>query len=311
MREHFGKEMPTLSEMFRSNPRAVLTHYAWNWSLAPNGLQALLFNSVMGKQLPADVRVPRLPRTVLLLCLIVVGCWSGAVVVLVRNWRYWWQTWLAPRGLTWIGMLAVVTGVPLIISNVHPRPAYLFGLGVFLMTATGMALFILSRRFWLTSPLSRWVQPVAAAVLLMIGPQYYLTDTRASRPLFDVLKRLQPLGDVLRSPSTVFQGGAYAQAAWAYLGWGRCRCFDNDLMLHGWPAGVSLEKFLASKRVNVLYLDEQILGWIYQLRSREVQSFLGDAPPAGWRSLASGDSPGNHWRLYQLSATTRVASRKP
>jgi hypothetical protein len=83
------------------------------------------------------------------------------------------------------------------------------------------------------------------------------------------------------------------------------------VMLRDWPAEVPLEKFLASNRGNVLYLDERILGWIYQHRAREAQSFLGDAPPAGWRYLASGDGPGDRWRLYQLVATPQVVSGKP
>jgi len=39
---------PSLAEMFRSNPVAVLQHFWWNLSLTPSGIQILLFNASAG-----------------------------------------------------------------------------------------------------------------------------------------------------------------------------------------------------------------------------------------------------------------------
>jgi hypothetical protein len=227
------------------------------------------------------------------------------MVALARNWRFWWRTWLEPRAPVWVGMLAVAAAAPLIISNVHPRPSYLFGLGVFLMAGTGMSVFILTRRFWLTWPVSGWIQPVLAAVVLPAAPSFYLTGPLPQRPLYTLLRRMEPFTDVLQSPATVFVAGDYGEAVSIYVGRGKCRYLDNGTLTNDWPAGMPLQQVLTKAGVNALYLDNRILGWMEHERAREAQAFLGETPPAGWRRLGGGDIPGDRWRMYQLVPAAR------
>src|SRR5262249_12147509 len=45
MASTFGAETPSLAQMLRRNPRAVLRHFWWNVTLIPSGLELLLFNA--------------------------------------------------------------------------------------------------------------------------------------------------------------------------------------------------------------------------------------------------------------------------
>ena len=67
MRDQFGKELPSLVEMVRANPRAVAEHVLWNFRLVPNGLQVLLFNAAWGERNPDYAPVQTRSRPALVL----------------------------------------------------------------------------------------------------------------------------------------------------------------------------------------------------------------------------------------------------
>ena len=64
----FGAPLPTLGQMARANPQAVLGHFGWNLLLVPAGLQLALFNGTWGGPNPDFVPLehPDDPMAVLL-----------------------------------------------------------------------------------------------------------------------------------------------------------------------------------------------------------------------------------------------------
>jgi len=142
-RQTFGRPDPTITDMLVHNPRATLEHFAWNFRLAPAGLQVLLFNATSFHDDPdyAPVNIDpdmAVPLSLSALALVFVG-----LVVLVVRWRYWWDYWLRDRAWGWAAMLAVAVTVLFIIPTQRPRPSYLFSFSVLLMTIVGMSLFII------------------------------------------------------------------------------------------------------------------------------------------------------------------------
>src|SRR5262249_12385571 len=107
MQSQFGKQLPTLSEMLRSNPRAVFDHFLWNIRLAPNGIQVLLFNATWGTinpdyiaYIPLEYRSPTaLALSSITGCTILFG-----LILLYRERQRWWSIWLHERALGWLAM---------------------------------------------------------------------------------------------------------------------------------------------------------------------------------------------------------------
>ena len=70
MEQTFGEPSPTLGQMVKSNPRAVIEHFGWNLSLVPAGLELLLLNVTSGANnpdyVPAAVK-PIVPRIAFLM----------------------------------------------------------------------------------------------------------------------------------------------------------------------------------------------------------------------------------------------------
>jgi hypothetical protein len=170
MEEVFGAGQPTLKEMIEANPRAVAEHFWWNLSLAPAGLELLLFNVIGGGSNPDyahAMTVPILPH-VLLLILVCVGLFASYRVLSGQK-----PEQLAARSLIIAAAPVLVAAVLMAIAIIltqRPRPSYLLGFGVL---ATWLWLVLLGslipslRRFDNTPfPL------VILAVLIVVVPSY-------------------------------------------------------------------------------------------------------------------------------------------
>ena len=91
MGSHFGQRLPSLSEMLQRNPAAVLEHFLWNLSLAPNGLQVSLFNATSGTINPDYAPVQFESPTALILSIITSFILLVGLFLLYRERHYWWR----------------------------------------------------------------------------------------------------------------------------------------------------------------------------------------------------------------------------
>jgi hypothetical protein len=307
MAEQFGAEEVSLAQMLRSNPRAVFEHFAWNWRLTPNGLQVLLFNATAGTNNPDYIAVKVGRRWVLIPCVLVLSLWVAGLVMLIRRWRFWWRAWLKRRAMIWAGMFAVAACAPIIITTMRPRPSFLLGLGIPLMAGTGMSVFILTRHLRLAPRISQWL-PAMMIGLLWIVPTYVARTAAPPRqPVLSLIQRMSPYADLLQSRETVLVQGPYSWEIRAYVGKGLCWAHDYLVLTRDWPVGTPLERFLEEGGVNALYLDDSILDWLERGRPTDAVAFLQEEPPAGWRLLGHGNSPGDRWRMYHRP-TPRIGS---
>lgn len=293
---HFGAERLSLSQMLVRNPRAVLEHFWWNWTLAPNGFQVLLFNATSGSVNPDYAAVCIHSGRAAALTALLLSCWLAGLVALVWDWRFWWEAWLQPRAWGWLGMFAVAAVAIPVITTQRPRPSYLFGLSVFIMAATAMCFWMITYRWRWSRPLSRCL-PLAMVTLIILVPPYFQPMAgRSYRPLRELVGRLQSF-DVAPAEGAVPLLGDYASELAAYV-WKKRTVLNYDILRTSWPAGMRLEQLLAERQVDLLYLNESMLEHLESEHGQDGAAFVSALPPAGWRLLGHGDIPGDRWRYF-------------
>jgi len=298
MQSTFGHPMPSLVEMVRRNPLAVLQHFWWNLTLAPSGIQLLLFNASSGTVNPDYFPAPLRSRRALALSLVTGSILALGLVLLYRDRRFWWEHWLKDRALGWLAMLSVVAVAALIIPTQRPRPAYLFGQGLVLMAVTGMCVFAISRRWPIVRNPSRWL-PIIMVALLLIMPDHY-RDHRGPRPLLALYERLAPFGSAFNRPDTVFVVSGYVIEIHDYVGH---NYFTSPLVnfdyaiLDKAPADRPLPSFLDQQGVNLFYIDETL--WRRLSANPMHRSFLSSPESARWTILASRDTATGTWMLLE------------
>lgn len=298
MASTFGAPMPSLGEMFRRNPVATLQHFWWNITLAPSGIQLLLFNASAGAVNPDYFPVALHSRRALALSLLTGGILALGLFLLLRDRRWWWEHWLKDRALGWLAMLCVVAVAGLSIPTQRPRPAYLFCQGIVLMALTGMSVFVISRRWPVVQTLSRWL-PVVMVASLALVPSHY-RDEDGARPLLTLYRRLAPFEAVFNRPETLFVVSAYPIEVHDYVGH---NYFTSPLVnadyaiLDKAPADLSLQSFLEERGINLFYVDEE--------RRRKLsadpahRSFLTSPESAGWKVLGGHGTASGAWMLLQ------------
>jgi hypothetical protein len=298
MASTFGTPMPSLGEMLRRNPVATLQHFWWNITLAPSGIQLLLFNASAGAVNPDYFPAQLRSRGALVLSLITGSILALGLFLLYRDRRFWWEHWLKDRALGWLAMLSVVAVAGLSIPTQRPRPAYLFCQGIVLMALTGMCVFAISRRWPVVQALSRWL-PVVMVASLVVVPDYYRSDGGA-RPLLTLYRRLAPFEAVFNRPDSVFLVSGYPIEIHDYVGH---NYFTSPLVnadyaiLDRAPADRPLTSFLDERGINLFYVDEA--------RRQELsanplhRSFLTSPESAGWKVLGGQDTATGTWMLLQ------------
>ncbi len=296
--ETFGTPRPSIGEMVRINPSAMLEHFAWNLRLTPYGLQLLLFSEISGELNP-DYPPPTMnSRRALVLSILLAGLWAVGGYHLLRTWRARWIDQLRPKIGGWMLLLAAASTAPLIILVQRPRPSYLFGLAALLMAITGLCIFTLNDlspaglRPRLRGALAMW--PLAAIALVAGAPQLMEAMPAVRTPLFPQVERLWPHREALSGDGRKLYSAAWTPVLHKYV------CRHASCANRGVPplerSDKEIESYLESNGYSDLYLEERLHGWI---RSHGVSErpFL-DFTPDGWTLVDSGPTKRGQWMLY-------------
>ncbi len=301
LQDHFGKTSVTVFEALRLNPHAMLDHFATNLNLLPMGMQVALFNATSGSVTPDVIMVPlrspgALASSITLVVLLAVGA-----IVLYRDRRYWWPHWLRQRAWGWVALASLAAGVLVSMLVIRPRPEYLYGPALLLMAGSGMGVAAIARR-WTKLQRAHVLTPPLMAGALLLAPMYYAEYSVeggrvANRPLLREYRRIDPLGEAIAMPGTVFMKGHYSTDIWNYV-------FKQGplkvIEYHGLgdrSADTPLEAFLDRRGVTVFYLDEGLLADLE--REPLAQRFLVAPESVGWEVIGSQNDADSRWMLLR------------
>jgi hypothetical protein len=299
MKRDFGAQEVSLTEMIWRNPRAYLTHAAWNLRLTPAGVQMMLFNCTTAEVSPDYAPLNRAPRRAAgLSALAIFAVAAGGVLVLWRR-RFWRRAWFGPRAHGWLVMLCVASTALLVIPTQRPRPSYLFSLSILLMAVVAAGAFVVGYSLFRWRPLRRvkrsvtpqlpLVMPlVMLAVILAASNPYKAAyrlarrqGQRVSRPILEMYERMLPHQSLIERDATVFLVDAQPGEMQYLIQHGKGRTYTSALYDQMRPEE-SLAAFLDRSGVNLLYLDLHMASGLEGRRPGIVAEFLRAAPAAGW-----------------------------
>jgi len=293
MRRDFGQDLPTFREMLRANPRAVATHFAWNASLAVNGVQTLLFATMSGTVTPDYIPVPTNARRATALSILAAALALAGAVALVRG-RHGLDRWLADRVWGWLAILAMVPVWTAIILTQRPRPSYLLTLGAALMAALGTSALLtvwmpITRRMGRIGP---WALMALVTALLAWWPSHYVP---ADQPMLTLYRRLLAFEDLIARPDTVLLVSSRPLELHYYLGRAQSKVLEYGPLVSGDEQ--ELEAFLDQAGVNVFYADESMLETLR--KSGRFDALLDSVKTPQWRLIGAENHGGARWRLWQ------------
>lgn len=293
----FGMPLPTLSQMLRQNPGAVIKHCMWNLRLVPAAAQLLLFNQISGG-MNSDV-VPQLLHSKLALALSILT----TVVVLAALWKRLGGGVGGRRSAdalwSWLAMLAVVSFCMPVILLLRPRPAYLYSVSLLLMAAISTCIYLLavgwSHWRWVAPPM-----PILMIALPLCVPSAYGART-GQRPqiLWEDYERLRPYEKFFNRTNAIFVGACAVEMC-NYIGHGRCQPHDYST-LNELTANAILAQFLNDRHVTLLELDQDALDKIDSLSPGAVGQFLEAGSSDGWRVLEIRRLGRGWWMLFARS----------
>ena len=300
MQEVFGQPFPSWSQAVRANPGAIAEHLAWNAGLIPHGVELMLFDQTSGSPnrnpdfVPATTGSP----AALVGLLVVVAFVIAGLTLLWRQRRQWWEAWLRDRAWGWavLGCLAVAAVV--VMLTIRPRPSYLFNFSVLLLAVIGMCGFVLGSR-WPALARLRAVLPVVAAGILLGVPsiydaRYQTPQAGASRPLLEMVDRMEPFEEVIGTPTTRLLTARFADEACAYLAPETpCRGVSLLEAIKERPKGTTLPDILKQLDTNVIYADESVI------TNPSTRDLLQKLEAKGWEPLGPSPSSGESWTLLQ------------
>jgi hypothetical protein len=294
----FGTPLPSLAQMIRANPTAVLQHFSWNFGLTPSGVQLLLFNASAGSvnpdYAPATLRSTRgVVLSLVVGAILIVG---GALLYADR--RYWWEEYGRARAVGWLAMLSVMAVALVVIPTQRPRPSYLFAQGIAVMALVGLCLFAMSRRWPIMKIGSRALPIIIVAIILAAPNRYHAYG--GPRPLLTLYERLAPFEAVFHRPDSVFLVSGYPMEVHGYVGRNH---FTNPLVnldysaLARNPADAPLPSVLDGLGVNLFYVDETL--W-RRLEASPTHRLFLDAPErSGWMVLGYQRIDAGRWMLLR------------
>jgi hypothetical protein len=293
--QDFGTPLPTISVMLRRNPKACLAHLLWNLRLLPGGLQLMLFSATSSTVDPdyAGINLRAFYptfATVLFLSIIVGGVWMSG-----RKGPGGFPAMLRDRQTAWLAMLAVVFSCTAVIITQRPRPSYLFGLTIALMTITGVCALLMFARVRVLSRLAPLMPFIMLALPVIVRSSYH----QHARPVFDEYQRLKPYARLFDQSSAAFAGSLPTEMC-SYMGRGRMPSFGYGIFQEI-PAGMSLVDFLDARRITLLELDEDEMSALEAQRPGLVRSFLQTAPQHHWQLISAQDLPSGEWLLFTRS----------
>jgi hypothetical protein len=300
----FGYEHPTIIQMVTNNFSAALEHFLWNLSLTLNGIQVSLFNSMSGRVNPDYAPVTRSITASVLSGTVLVIVLAG-VAIAFRHRDYWWSNWIRPRRGTWLIMLAVCcVALPVIITE-RPRPSYLFSATLVMMALIGTAAHILSAPRWSIATAALAV--IAVPILLVFIPSYYSAH-RSDRPLYANYQRLLPFAPLMTNGKLRILFGDYNGELRRYLRLNRQSITYDYRILNSWPAQQSLEKFLDSQGIDIVFIQPRVMPEIKAMP--KTRQLLEHPELVGWRRLAPSEEENNGWLLL-LREPSKPAQSQP
>jgi hypothetical protein len=294
MQATFGEPMPSLWHMLAANPKAVLQHFWWNMSLAPNGVQVALFGSMSGTVGPDFISVRRGPAALYLGAATLITVAFGIAAGLRHRQR--WREWFRQRSSGWIILLAIFCeSVPIILIE-RPRPSYLFPMTVALMALIGTAVHIITHRSRAALGLKMLAVGGGVVALVTVPPYYH----SSGRPLYASFKLLTPFVSLMKDRGNRVFLGNYGGELANYLLLNGVLTFDNGL-LSSWDRREELGRFLDRRAINIAYFDAAMIG---ELRSVPAASQLLSHPESlCWKTLGRGDAPAPDWLLIRREPT--------
>jgi len=294
----FGAQTPSLVQMLRRNPPAVLQHFWWNVTLTPSGIQLLLFNASAGAVNPDYFPMELRSARALVLSIVTASVVLYGLLLLYRDRRFWWQDWIRDRALGWLAMLCVLLVAAVIVPTQRPRPSYLFCHGIAVIALTGLCVFAISRRWPVLGRLSAAL-PIVVVLLLVVVPHHYPSEG-GPRPLLALYERLAPFSAAFHRPDTVFLVSGYPLEVHGYVGrnYFTSPLIDLDYaVLAKAPAGQPFVSFLEQHGINLVYIDEPL--WKRLSANPTDRSFLSSPESAGWKVLVTRESGDGRWMLLQ------------
>jgi len=295
----FGRPLPSLVQMLRSNPVAALEHFWWNVTLVPAGLQVLLFNATSGAVNPDYFPVRLRSRSALVLSVVMAGILATGSLLLWTGRSMWWEFWLRDRALGWLAMLSVAAVALVIVPTQRPRPSYLFCQGISAMAFTGMCVFAIAHRWPAVQRLRGWL-PVVMAALLIGVPAHYVDAGDGARPLLALYERLAPFSAVFNRADTVFLVSAHPIEIHDYVGhnYFTSPLIDLDYTALDRPGmDRALPSSLDQLGVNLVYVDEAL--WRRWSADPAARSFVSSPGEAGWKVIGLQDTATGRWMLLQ------------
>lgn len=301
-RATFGVAWPSIGQMLSGNLSATLEHFWWNLRLAPNGLQALLFNAMSGRVNPDYAAVRStwypLPLSIALVALLVAGAWAAR-----RDWSSGARAWVFARARAMIAALPfLLVAIPVILTQ-QPRPSYLFAISVIAIGLACASLDLVIRQVRVARRIVFTAAPLIVAALIVALPSYYARNTARGRPLLEKYESLLPHVDVLRATAGRWLMGEFAAEVSNYLyirgreggAWNpRTAVLSNELLAR-WDDAVPIDRFLREQGIVVFYVDPHVFA---RLRGTpQNAAFLDEPGAAGWRVLGRANLGDRSWAL--------------
>jgi hypothetical protein len=143
------------------------------------------------------------------------------------------------------------------------------------------------------------------ALCLLVRPYYVTAEGPPRQPLRTLMARLAPHEDLIARWGVRNLLGDHAGDVGLYVG-GKKDYVDDDFsrwlsyeVIHRWKRDGPLEDYLTGERVDVFYLNEELLRFLQGAAPQLARSFLGLTPPRGWELLGHGAAAGDRWRLFR------------
>jgi hypothetical protein len=243
--------------------------------------------------------------SVLLVAFVVVG-----LVLLWRNRRWWWDTWLRKRGWGWLALFCLALAVFVAAMITRPRPAYMFNLTVLLLAVIGMCAMVFAKR-WPRLGKLRAGLPVAAVALLIAVPSYYnaryeTPQNGRDRPLLQMVDRIEPFRDQLEGQGRVqLLALRFPGEICSYVGkTDPCQGYSLQSELNKDPGSAGIRDVIRNRQINAIYADETLLS--NPLTLRLMDRLEGE----GWRRLAPAPASREPWMLLR-SPTVTIPGTSP
>jgi hypothetical protein len=291
-----------LIQAIRANPSAIAEQFAWNAGLVPYGLQLMLFDRISGGENHSPDYVPvRASSTVATLgSVLLAGFLIGGLALLWRDRQRWWRSWIQPRAWGWLALGSLAATVVPVMVWQRPRPEYLYGLSVFILSVVGLCAMAWVDR-WPGLRRLRAAIPLAAVLLVVLVPSHFSSGYetpligRPGRPFKAMVEHLYPMREELRG-ARVRLLATYAEPGCLYIGgYDPCTGLTWNDMGSSSSAG-DVSRALAANDVDYIYVD------LDDMEDPFLRQIVKGLSPAEWQRI--GPPLGQGWTLLRRASTT-------